>query len=291
MITSNLIRNTVTELYRKAVFEIREEVLDALKEMEKNEETDAAKFSAKTIVECIRWARENNEVICGDTGLLVYHVKLGSEVRAPQDLTEAIQAGSEDAIKKIPMRHPCTRPVNPITQEEVVTPVIHYDFLPGKEYIEIMAFPKGTGSSPYSNADVISADLSVIKKYILDMVRMAGPRACPPYTVGVGIGGVLETATLLAAKGVSRSIKERNPDPEVAKVEEELLEIINSFGYGPMGVGGKTTALAVNIEVGNSCGAPNTPGFGWIPVAVIINCYPSRWAKARIYENGRVEYL
>jgi tartrate/fumarate subfamily iron-sulfur-dependent hydro-lyase alpha chain len=173
----------------------------------------------------------------------------------------------------------------------MTVPLIHYHFHPGADYIELMAFPKGTGSSPYSNADVISADMKLIKKYILDMVRLAGPRACPPYTVGIGIGGVLESATMAAAEAIARPVNERNSDPEVAKLETDLLEAINDLGYGPMGVGGKTTAIAANIEVVNSCGAPWYPGFGWIAASVIINCFPSRWAKARIYEDGRVEYI
>lgn len=291
MISSDVVSSTITELYRRAVCNIRDEVEEALIAANKREETEAAKKVTEFMIKAIQQARDEQRVLCGDTGLMVYHVTVGSEVKAPKDLTEAIQKGAEEAIVKIPMQHPCTRAVNPVTLKEMTVPMIHYHFHPGADYIEFMAFPKGTGSSPYSNADVISADLKLIKKYILDMVRLAGPRACPPYTVGIGIGGVLESSTMAAAEAVARPINKRNSDPEIAKLEMDLLEAINELGYGPMGVGGKTTAIAANIEVVNSCGAPWYPGFGWIATAVIINCFPSRWAKARIYEDGRVEYL
>jgi tartrate/fumarate subfamily iron-sulfur-dependent hydro-lyase alpha chain len=291
MISSDVIKDTVVETYRRALCDIRPEVEDALKRAYDKEETEAAKGALKIMLDAIQQAREQQRVLCGDTGLVNYHVTVGSELKVPKDLTETIQAGAEEAIKEIPMRHPCTRPVDPVTFKDMKAPILNYHFHPGADYIEIVAFPKGTGSSPYSNADVLSADLKLIKKYILDMVSLAGPRACPPYVVGVGIGGVLETSTMAAAEAIARPINERNSDPEIAKLEEEMLEAVNDLGYGPMGVGGKTTAIAVNIETRGSCGAPIMPGFGWIPAAVIINCYPGRWGKARIYEDNRVEYL
>jgi tartrate/fumarate subfamily iron-sulfur-dependent hydro-lyase alpha chain len=291
MISYELIRDTADNAYRKVVTDIRDETVEALKEALQREETPAAKLSIEVMLDAIMSGKEKGNVVCGDVGLPLYRVKVGSEVKAPQNLTKAIQEGYGNALKEMPFRHPCTRGVNPVTLKPMTPPVIHYGFIPGGDYIEIGAIPKGTGSTPYSAADVLSWELGLVKKFVIDSVWKAGPRACPPYFIGVGIGGELETAAMLATDALMRPINERSSEPEIAKLEEELLGAINELGIGPMGVGGKTSALAVNIEVAYACAAPDRPGFGWIPASALVNCWPCRWVKARLFEDGRVEYL
>lgn len=294
MISFELIRDAAEEVYRKATCDTREETIEALNEALAREESPAAKLCTEVILDVIKTSKEKGLAVCSDTGLPLYRVKVGSEVAAevPKDITKAIQEGFADWVKKFPMGRggPYYGLVQAVTFKELPPPVIHYDFLPGEDYLEIGALPKGTGSTPYSAADVFNWELGLVKKYVVDCVWKAGPRACPPYVVGVGIGGELETATILATDALMRPINERNPNPDVAKLEEELLGVINEFGIGPMGVGGKTTALAVNIEV--TLGAlRGSKIMGYLPVSVLVNCWPCRWAKARIYEDGRVEYV
>jgi fumarate hydratase subunit alpha len=124
--------------------------------------------------------------------------------------------------------------------------------------------------------------MEVIEKYIMECVLRAGAQICPPVVIGVGIGGSFDQAPKLAKEAVLRTIGKRNPDPSISKMEEELLRAVNEAGIGPMGLGGNTTALAVNIEV--------SAGHAFIPVAVCFNCWPNRRTRAKIYEDGRVEY-
>ena len=152
--------------------------------------------------------------------------------------------------------------------------------------MKITLAPKGFGSENMSAIRMFkpSAGLQGIKDFILETVEAAGPNPCPPIVVGVGIGGPLEEVARLATEATARPVNVRNADPMVAELEKELLDALNMSQIGPMGMGGDTTALAVNIE----CSGTHRP---WMPVAVNINCWPGRKATCRIYADGRVEQI
>jgi len=158
-------------------------------------------------------------------------------------------------------------------------------FIP-EDYVELTVFPKGGGSENMSAMTMLTPDKGLlgIKKFVVDTVINAGGKPCPPIIVGLGIGGSSDLALKLAKKALLRPINQRHSEPEIAKLEDELLEAVNNTGIGPMGLGGKHTALGVNAEYAYC----HTASF---PVAVNIQCWAARRATARIYDGGRVEHL
>jgi len=164
--------------------------------------------------------------------------------------------------------------------------ILHFYIDQDASYIEITAVPKGAGSGFWGTVKFIPPPEGVpaVKKFIIDSVIRAGSNPCPPIIVGVGIGGNLEEVTRLATVASFRPLNIRHPEQEIATIEEDLLEAINASKIGPMGLGGDHTAFAVNIEYTFT----HKP---WIPVAVNIQCWPGRQASARIYSDGKVEYI
>ncbi|UCH32069.1 MAG: fumarate hydratase, partial [Candidatus Bathyarchaeota archaeon] len=166
------------------------------------------------------------------------------------------------------------------------TPFVYIDLIANADYIQLTAFPKGTGSSMWGKLKLFGpnkANLENVRKFVLESLLDAGPRACPPYTVGVGLGGTIDYATYLAKKATTRPINHRHPNPELAKMEIEILNSINSLGIGVMGLGGISTALAVNIDYAST-------HLYRTPMAFDLNCWPNRRAVAKIFVDGTVEH-
>ena len=225
--------------------------------------------------------RENYEIavtehkpICQDTGLACVFVSVGQDVHVAGDLTEAIHEGvrqgyTEGYLRKSVVRDPLDR----VNTGDNTPAMIYYDVIPGDQ-IEITVAPKGAGSENMSQIKMLkpSDGLQGVKDFILQVVEEAGPNPCPPFVVGVGVGGTFDKAAYLAKKALIRPVDERNQDPFWADLEIEMLEKINELGIGPQGFGGKTTALCVNIE-------PYPCHIASLPVAVNINCHVTRHAK------------
>lgn len=210
--------------------------------------------------------------ICQDTGMAVVFVKLGQEVHIEGgSLTDAINEGVRQGYMEGYLRKSVVK--DPIERENTKdnTPaVIHYDIVPG-DRIDITVAPKGFGSENMSRVFMLKpADgIEGVKEAILTAVKDAGPNACPPMVVGVGIGGTFEKCALMAKKALTRDLNEESPEGYVKELEEEMLQKINSLGIGPGGLGGTQTALAVNIETYPT----HIAGF---PVAVNICCHVNR---------------
>jgi fumarate hydratase subunit alpha len=265
------------------------DVKQALTKAYERETSETAQRIFRTILENIRVAEEQDLLVCQDTGLPIYFVTIGSKF--PVDgarIARALRKGAQRATLEHPFRgsstHPLTR-VNPQTSVGPGLPVIHWDFDDGADYLEILMVPKGSGSENMSAAKMfIPADgVSALKKFVVDTVLESGSNPCPPGVIGVGIGGTFDLVATLAKKALTRPVGSKNHDPQLAQMEEELLEAINATGIGPMGLGGDTTALAVHIESAYTHITQN-------PVAVNSQCWPARRAKARIFRDGRVEY-
>ncbi len=176
---------------------------------------------------------------------------------------------------------------NPMTRERGYTgkgaPVISFDLVHDVDWVEMVCAPQGFGSEFWANIQFFNLPtVDVIEKFILDSVLRAGSRPCPPFTVGVGIGGSFDKAARMARMSLLRHIGERNREPQIALWEERLLDAVNQTGIGPMGIGGDTTALAVNVEVSS--------GHSSVPVAVCFNCWPNRRMRAKIHSDGRIDY-
>ena len=230
---------------------------------------------AKTILDQIRknssLARERNVPICQDTGMACVFLKVGQEVHIQGNLNEAVHEGVRQGYREGYLRKSVVRdPIRRGNTGDNTPAVIHTELVDG-DRIEITVAPKGFGSENMSRIGMLrpSDGLEGVKAFVLETVELAGPNPCPPMVVGVGIGGTFEKAALLSKTALTRSVDEKNPDPYYADLEDELLEKINRLGIGPQGFGGRTTALAVNIEVFPT-------HIAGLPVAVNIGCHVTR---------------
>ncbi|HEY5575247.1 MAG TPA: fumarate hydratase, partial [Clostridiaceae bacterium] len=213
-----------------------------------------------------------NAPMCQDTGMACVFIEIGQDVHvAGGSIEDAVNEGvrlgyAEGYLRKSVVGDPLNR----VNTGDNTPAVIYYDIVPG-DRLNIMVAPKGFGSENMSQIKMLKpADgIEGVKEFILKTVKEAGPNPCPPMVVGVGIGGTFDRAAVLAKKALIRSLSERNEDPFYRDLEEELLQKINDLGIGPQGFGGKTTALAVNIETFPT-------HIAGLPVAVNINCHVTR---------------
>ena len=230
-----------------------------------------AKEILDRIVDNYRAADSGNVPICQDTGMACVFLKVGQEVHVAGDIAGAVNEGvrqgyGEGYLRKSVVRDPLDR----VNTGDNTPAMIYYELVPG-DRLEITVAPKGFGSENMSQIKMLkpSDGLQGVKNFILKAVEDAGPNPCPPIVVGVGIGGTFDKAAYLAKKALMRSVDQRNSVPFYAKLEEELLESVNALGIGPQGFGGRTTALAVNIE---QC----PTHIAGLPVAVNLNCHVTR---------------
>ncbi|MBQ3091328.1 MAG: fumarate hydratase [Clostridia bacterium] len=236
-----------------------------------NEPWDLARNILGIIKENFEIAEEKYVPACQDTGVACVFLEIGQDVHINGDLNAAIHEGvrqgyDEGCLRKSVVRDPLDR----VNTRDNTPAMIYYDIVPGDK-LKITVAPKGFGSENMSQIKMLkpSDGIQGVKDFILKVVEEAGPNPCPPIVVGVGIGGTFDKAAYLAKKALMRSTDVRNADPLYADLENEMLEKINALGIGPQGVGGKTTALAVNIE-------QMATHIAGLPVAVNINCHVTR---------------
>ncbi len=271
-------------LYIESLKDLPPDVREAVKKAYENETHEVAKSILGTMLKNITVSDENKLLICQDTGIPVYFVKIGNNVRLDgYRLEQAIRKGTERATLEHPLRssivHPITR-INNGNNLGFRVPVIHWEFVEGDE-VEILMLPKGSGSENMSFMKTLipAEGLKGVKKFILDCVFDSGANPCPPTIVGVGIGGTSDLCMALAKKATARPVGQPNPDPEIAKLEQEMLDAINELGIGANGLGGNSTALAVHIEYAHTHMTMN-------PVAVNMMCWPARRMRA-IFKPGQ----
>ena len=265
----------VTEVVRRLCIEanchLTKDLKDCIVECRKNETFPVAQGILDQIIENYGIAGANNVPVCQDTGMACVFIDVGQDVHVEGNLEEAIHEGVRQGYRDGYLRKSVVRdPLDRVNTGDNTPAMIYYNIVPG-EQIKITVAPKGFGSENMSQIKMLkpSDGLEGIKAYILKVVEEAGPNPCPPIVVGVGIGGTFDKAAYLAKKALMRSTDVRNADPFYAALEDELLEKINALGIGPQGVGGQTTALAVNIE-------QMATHIAGLPVAVNINCHVTR---------------
>ena len=287
--TYQLVEDTAKELYIRALKILPPDVREALKKAYEKETNSTAKQIFTTILANVDLADKEDMLICQDTGLPIYMVKIGSKF--PVDgarIAAALKDGAKRATLEHPFRgsstHPVTR-INPQTSVGEGLPIIYWDFIPENNYLDILMIPKGSGSENMSAMKMfIPADgVAPIKKFVIETVLESGSNPCPPGVIGVGIGGTADLVSKLAKEAIARPVGSHNHDPLFAKMEDELYEAINSLGIGPMGLGGSVSTLAVHIEWAHTHITQN-------PVAVNTQCWPARRSRAKIYRDGKVEY-
>jgi fumarate hydratase subunit alpha len=273
------ITKTVTQLFKEANYFLTDDVLAAIKTAAQTEESPVAKEVLQQIIKNADIAAKEQIPLCQDCGAAVVFIEVGQDVHvAGGDFNTAINEGVKKAydegyLRKSMVNKPFSARVN--TKDN--TPAIIYtDIVPGDK-VKITVVPKGGGAENMSKLAMLTpaAGRQGIIDAVVKAVDDAGSNPCPPIIVGVGIGGTAERTLLLAKKSLLRKVGELNPDAEIAALEKELLEKINALGIGPMGYGGRNTALAVNVEVFPAHLAS-------LPVAVNINCHSSRHKEAVI---------
>lgn len=281
------VRIVAATLYERSLKKVPEDTKAALRRAVDKETNETGREVLKQMLRSAEAAENRNWLMCSDSGIPVYFVKIGTGVRIDADIKDAITKGFEDLTQT--MTPPLLPHVtDPLTLERSYAgkgiPILSFDLIHGADYLELTCSPKGLGSGRWAALQVFSfPSLETIEKYILHCVVSAGSQPCPPVIVGVGIGGTFDYAAKMAKEAMLSPIAEENSDPVLQKMEATLLQAINRTGIGPMGTGGDTTALAVHIQ--------HAAGHGFIPVAVCFNCWPNRRLSARIYDNGAIEYF
>ena len=277
-IKAELVTETVKKLFMDCNYFIGDDIMCALKMARDEEESDTAKNVLSQIIENDEIAAAEEIPLCQDTGMAVLFVEYGDKVVIDGDFEEAVQEGVRRAyidgyLRKSVVDDPIFDRVN--TKDN--TPAIIHTKIVSGDKIKITAGGKGFGSENMSAIKMLTPSYGVegAKEFILDTVRKAGPNPCPPIVVGVGMGGTFERCAQLAKKATFRPINTSNPDERYAKLESELLDSINEMGFGPAGLGGKTSAIGVNIEV-------SPTHIAGMPVAVNICCHAARHKTAEI---------
>ncbi|MBR6570451.1 MAG: fumarate hydratase [Clostridia bacterium] len=223
------------------------------------------------IIENYNIADANNVPVCQDTGMACVFIDVGQDVHVEGSLEDAIHEGVRQGYQDGYLRKSVVRdPLDRVNTGDNTPAMIYYSIVPGDQ-IKITVAPKGFGSENMSQIKMLkpSDGLQGVKDFVLKVVEEAGPNPCPPIVVGVGVGGTFDKAAYLAKKALIRPVDSHNEDPFYAALEDELLEKINALGIGPQGFGGRTTALAVNIE-------KMPTHIAGLPVAVNINCHVTR---------------
>lgn len=269
----SMVTNEVEKMCMTANYYVDPKVLEKIRKAHNStEKSPLAKNVLQQILENDDIAEKEQVPMCQDTGMAVIFLEIGTEVYIPGDIYAAIQEGVRRGyrngyLRKSMVRHPLDR----VNTKDNTPAIIHTKMIAGSNQVKIVLAPKGGGSENMSLVKMLKpADgIEGVKQLVLELVSNAGGNPCPPITVGVGIGGSFEKAALLAKEALLRDTNDKSSDPIAASLEEELLEKINKLGIGPLGLGGKTTALAVKVNV-FPC------HIACLPVAVNLNCHAVR---------------
>ena len=265
------IRDNVAQICIEAAYDLSEDVCTAFDRAQEIETSPAAKEVIGLLKENARIAREDRVPICQDTGIAVFFVEVGQDLRIKNGLlTDAINEGVRKGYKEGYLRKSVVDAITRKNTGDNTPAIIYTEMVPGDK-LRISFMPKGAGSENMSAIRMLRPTEGVegIREFVLECVKKAGANPCPPIVVGVGIGGTFEKAAVMAKKSLLRHIGSPNPKLELAALEEELLKAVNRTGIGPEGLGGKVTAMAVHVEC-HPCHIAS------LPVAVNINCHAAR---------------
>lgn len=290
-ITESVIEATVFELIKLASTVLPQDVRRALREGYRREDSLTARAHFEAIFKNIEIAETKQVGLCQDTGVPMIYADLGLGCKLEGDCSKAMGEAVARATREVPLRQ---NVINPLTKANSGTntgwgiPHLSWNVIPGADYLELTVVPKGFGSEMRAAQTWVltSEDIGrAAVKAVIDVVEDAMGEPCPPVIIGVGIGGFADTSMAMAKKALFRiPIGSRSPDPDVAALEAEMYEAVNSLNLGPSGFGGNTYALGVHAALSGSHTAV-------VPVSVIFQCWACRYSKARIYNDERVEYI
>ncbi len=274
IIKAENIYKKMKEVILNAGTNLPKDVEDSLKRAYEQETSDIAKEILSQLLENSKLARESSLPLCQDTGVGVFFVEIGEEVKVEGEyIGDCLTRAMVDAYKEGYFRKSLCDPFTRKNTGDNTPPMIHYDIVRG-DGLRIYFMAKGGGSENMSRCTMLTpaAGWEGIKEFVVKRVAEAGPNPCPPIIVGVGIGGTFDYAPILAKKALFRPIDDVHPEERIARMEEELLKAINELGIGPMGLGGSTTALGVKINV-KECHIAS------LPLAVNIQCHSARYKE------------
>ncbi|HSW03478.1 fumarate hydratase [Aquabacterium sp.] len=286
-IRSEQIRDLTADLYEWSLKKVPDDTQRALRAAGGRERGELGRATIAIMVDSAQAAESSGGLVCSDVGIPVYSLKVGTRVQFDGPVKQAIVDGF--ALLAARIDPPILKMVtNPLTHERSHSgkdiPIVTVDLIDDADYVEITCAPKAMGTGRWEALQTfVYPPLEAIERFVLDTVVQAGSQACPPMVVGVGIGGTFDHAARIAKEAVLRPFGRTNPEPMLERMEARLLAAINELGFGPMGTGGDTTAMAVHIEYSGS--------HGFVPVAVSLNCWINRRTRARIHNDGRVERI
>ena len=281
-----IVEDTAVELLRIAVTELPGEYVEAMRRGMEETEGTVGKAQLKNILENVEIAREGSRPMCQDTGIVAFMVKVGDGFPIRSKLKDVLVEATRRATQEVPLRPNAVDMFRGNTRDNVGlnghVPIFYIDLVEGDE-MEITAMPKGGGSTNVAAHRMLKPGLGLrgVKQFVIEAVSDAGSLGCPPYFVGVGVGGGEDMCMILAKEALLKPFRVRSEDPNVAAIEEELLEKLNELGIGAMGLGEGPTALDIHIEM-----AARHPAS--LPVGVVISCWALRHAKATITADGKV---
>ncbi|HSV53090.1 MAG TPA: fumarate hydratase [Burkholderiaceae bacterium] len=286
-ISYETIKSVTAQLYDRSLRGIPSDTEAALRQADARERNETARHTLRIMLQSAAAAAKANHFICSDAGVPVFFVKVGTQSQFSGSVRQAITDGFAELVETI---EPPLLPhvTHPLTLERGYRgkgmPIVTFDLVDDCDYVDITCSPKALGSGRWAALEIFSfPDLKTIEKFVLDTVIKAGSQPCPPVVIGVGIGGTFDYAAKMAKEATLRPIGEVHPEKMVADMERRLVDAVNLTGFGPMGTGGDSTALAVHV---NYCA-----GHGFTPVAVAFNCWINRRTRARLFNDGRVEIV
>ena len=281
-----IVEDTAVELLRIAATEFPIEYVEVMKSHMESMEGEVGKAQIKNILEDADLARKGSLPMCQDTGVVAFKVKVGDEFPLRSELRDILIEATKKATQKVPLRPNAVDMFDGNTGNNVglngYVPIIYWDMIPGSD-LKITALPKGGGSSNVAAHRMLKPGLGLkgVKQFVVEALAKAGSLGCPPYFVGVGVGGGEDMCMKLAKDALIKPFGVRNKDPMVAAIEEELLGKLNELEIGAMGLGEGPSVLDIHLEF-----AARHPAS--LPVGVVISCWALRHANANISANGQV---
>ena len=279
------VEEAAKELYIRALKILPPDIKRGFSRLQRSETGSTAKQLLGTMVTNIAVAEQTDNLLCQDTGVPIYNLWIGRDAQIDgQALKAAVRRGCERATREYPLRssvvHPLTRR-NEHSSCGIGVPVIHIDFTDAPVLLQIEMIPKGSGSenNSFLKMAIPAEGVDAIKTFVIDCVLAAGGKTCPPTIVGVGLGGTSDLAMALAKRAATRELGSRCADPDGAALELQLSAAVNQLGVGPQGLGGDSTAFAVQIELAATHITMN-------PIAVNMQCHSARRARASFTAAG-----
>ena len=284
-----IIEDTAVQLLRISATRLPVNVVNALEQIKETATGQSALLQLGNITTDIRIAREKSKPMCQDTGIISFKLEVGDDFPLKSKLKDIFVNATRRATKEIPLR-PNTVDFfegNPKDNVDVRghIPYFYIDLVPGDK-LKILATTKGGGSSNIAALGMLKPGVGLegALQFVIDTIIKAGPQGCPPYRVGIGIGGGEDICMTLAKKAIFKQIGERHPDPKVAKLELAVMDAANQLPIGAMGVSGSKTVMDVNIELASRHPAS-------LPVGVVMSCWALRYGKAVIGSDGSVDII